>query len=799
VALSYAGVTLPIPTQEAVAWVEANLSLADVLEFSRLHWPSFGLSYLAFPGSLPDRPIQVGRLWWPRGASRWAMGHWLVDHNTLEQIRQNTESTTYTAQPLLMTWVNARTQVEVARISPNLFMLPARPLSQIAGFNGLHLLTLVDDRFFWWQRSTGNLSITEGTTTWEDLYALLGTALGVTITVDPIPAAYLKPSFFLGLSYAYTPVVLDAVAYNVGQRLTRALDGSVRARNPVNAALDLAANRGLAVAASKQAGGVFLFDPAELINDDPGILPNSVTVTFPQVNADSGSNLATGDLLPQVVTLASLALADIPATTQTSSGSKIFHDTAPAQYLASVLQNNAELLALAQQAATDWYRFQLSPLDVKLAGIVPWNPEALSDSVEWSYAAFAGALGEGDCCTRIQRTTFNDLTQELQHGGGAGGQSQEPPCCGPPKPPPDGGPEGPPIIPPVPIPDPPGNGGIVILPPKTGKLAFSGGGTVNGFQPAVSGQLLIIWNRGANDLILANDAGGTAGILCPIGVNYHLYTNDGVILEYDGVSKRWRFDTPTFAAGLPPVYATRQLIPGIGIVMQDQGMGVVRVSAPSAGAGVTPDLHGWHDVNQWYSWFLATPDVTPGTPFGFLFTLPFLTTTTFVADQIGISIQNLDVVTHNCRMALYKNTSVDNLYPTTLLFDTGDLPVTPTGLFQDVIFGINQTLLGLYWLVLQVDSNQLIARTTSLGNGGADYYLLGRDSPSSGGTISWLLSFAYAAFPANFPPGATRNNGGPYIHLRKGNIAPAALRGVAFGNVIAQIPLEEGAGGVLQS
>jgi len=716
--LSYAGVDLPLFNAEAVAWVEANLSFQDILEFTYLDSPSFYLGHLAYPGVLPRRPIQPGRLYWPRGASRFAVGYFLVSDAQAMQIRSAVESGSYTAAPLVMTWENAVTGAEVARIQPNLFLLPLRPLSQIAGENGCWLMTLVDERYFWWQKNSGNLSISEGSTTWEDLYTALGTALNQVITVDAIPAAYLKPAAWLGVPYDYVPLLLDAVAYNVGQRIVRGLDGVVRARNAVNGAADVVANRALAAARSVQAGGTFLFNGSITPNDIPPQAPQSVTLTFPEVNADSGTNLANGVLLAQSVTLAALGLPDIPANTPTSPGSKTFHETAPAQYLAGTLQNQAELTAMLRQIATDYYRFQLGPLDVKYAGVVPWNPEPLNDSVEWIYTAHGGAQGDGEVSTRIQRPPFNDLTQELDHGGGAGGASP------PPSPPGGGG--GPtqpctclPVYPPYPLP-PSTPDGTIPLPAGYAKVRFAPQSTLNvtGFSGAVNGQILILWNAGAGTkVVLAHNVGtpASAGILTPLGYDYTLWPNDGLIIEYDGLSQRWRFDCPTFAAGFSSggqaaTYASRWLKPGTGILITDQGDGSDVISAtPAGGTAAGNDISFWRQEDHWYcagrymSQGAGDP-TTVGAFANFLRATPFLCTRPgAVINQIAVAVGTPSTsVVSNARLGIYNSSPAGiSLRPTTLLVDFGDLDLSGGVGGTRIQNGVPTALVAgrLYWIV----------------------------------------------------------------------------------------------------
>jgi hypothetical protein len=116
------------------------------------------------------------------------------------------------------------------------------------------LLTLVDERFYWWFKSA-EIEVTGGTTTWAELYAAIGTALGITITADEVPAAYLKPPTALTSRHDALPVLLDAVASSVGQRVVRRLDGSVLALNSTSSRQVVNAN--LIACTPKASGGTY--------------------------------------------------------------------------------------------------------------------------------------------------------------------------------------------------------------------------------------------------------------------------------------------------------------------------------------------------------------------------------------------------------------------------------------------------------------------------------------------------------------------------------------------------------------
>jgi hypothetical protein len=410
VPVSYAGVYLPDATAEAAAWVEANISLRDVCEFERWAWPGKNRLGWAFHGFTPDRPIRLGSLFWPTGALRWAVASYLVADDQLTAIRAAVYSGgQYQTAPLVIDGG------ENPPISPAMWMLPTRPLQRIFDEQQFWLLTLVDDRYFWQVRSTKALGITEGTTTWDDLYTALTSLLRINLTWDAINPAYLVPSASLMAQYEQAPLLLDAVAYNVGQRIVRNLNGTVNAYNVLTSQSLL--NNDVQIWARKWAGGEF--DLTNLTpTDQPGVLPESVTITFPKVITGMTVDPA---VLAVEVKLRDLGLPDFGTVVQVGN-SKFYHDTLAALYpvTAGIVSNLSDLQALVDQFATDWYRYQISALDVKLDGIVPWTPEGLSDSIEWLWR-------QGDMSTRIQRPPFNDLVEELSHGPGSPPPPDNPP------------------------------------------------------------------------------------------------------------------------------------------------------------------------------------------------------------------------------------------------------------------------------------------------------------------------------------------------------------------------------------
>lgn len=225
--ITYAGQYLASPTSEIAAWVGANIPPDEVFPFAPRYSPSLGLASVPFRAHLPPGPVRVGRLHYPWGASRFAVGHFLVDSGTLGAIRaycQN-DSASYRAAPLVLDGGDG------VSITTDLWMLPARPLAQINNEPGLWLLTLVDERYFWWLTAAS----VSAQSTWALLYAAIGTALGVTIEAETVASAYLTPPAELAGSYPALPLLLDAVATSVGHRIVRLWDGTIKAQSATTA------------------------------------------------------------------------------------------------------------------------------------------------------------------------------------------------------------------------------------------------------------------------------------------------------------------------------------------------------------------------------------------------------------------------------------------------------------------------------------------------------------------------------------------------------------------------------------
>lgn len=390
--ISFAGVPLESVSDAVADHLAGKLPLDQLRDFPV---PTGG-GNLPFPSLATikrPRAPKLNTLFWPTGAASIAVGYFLTNEASLARIRQQVYSgpeRTATAQPLVLS--DGRRS-----ITASLWMLPPRPLSSMPDNNGW-LLTLVDARFFWWQVAA-NIPVNAGTTTWEQLYASIATALGITLTVDPIDAAFLKPTADLNSPYYPLPILLDAVARSCGQRIAVNWDGTVRAWNAPTATTQTAVNLDRAPV---YAGGTLKVGGPEDLNS---ALPESVVCVFPVRDTDTGY---TGTVQPYATTLASLNLPDAGGATGLPGRSKVLNSTAVASVTTGTVNNDTELSTLATALATATYRWLAASADVSLSGVPQGYVPEPGHDIEIVH-------GTDRLYTRIQRQPWDDRDSQVMH------------------------------------------------------------------------------------------------------------------------------------------------------------------------------------------------------------------------------------------------------------------------------------------------------------------------------------------------------------------------------------------------
>lgn len=225
--LFYAGVPLPLATAEIADWVRDRIDPSWLVEWTERTWPGHQLEHVGWRGFWRPGPVRLGVLTWPVGAARFAVGHYLADEVAVAAVRQKGVRDGK-PQPLDLVIADGRPG---RAVTVPLYALPPRPLDRVAaGVPGLYLLTLVDDRYYWWYKS-GVI----GGDSWTAVYASIGTLLGVKVEADAVADAYRTPPVDLLAAYRPLPVLFDAVAYSVGHRVVRTLEGRVVAQGWSNA------------------------------------------------------------------------------------------------------------------------------------------------------------------------------------------------------------------------------------------------------------------------------------------------------------------------------------------------------------------------------------------------------------------------------------------------------------------------------------------------------------------------------------------------------------------------------------
>jgi len=244
--ISYGGVPLHLPSAQEAAWIASRIAPSEAFGFFRPK--SFGnhaLNPRPHFNWFLSRPMKLNAFYNPWGASRWGYAFVLADYKMLNAI--NAQNSDGAALPFKIDDGVGNS------ITTNLHMLTPVPLSKINAIPSLplFLLPLADERQRLWERSA-EIEIDEGATTWTSLFTAIATAMNITLTVDPISAAYLKPSNGLTVTCQHLPMLLDLAASSVGQRVVRALAGQYFSRSAASATALMASQ---ANAHRKYAGG----------------------------------------------------------------------------------------------------------------------------------------------------------------------------------------------------------------------------------------------------------------------------------------------------------------------------------------------------------------------------------------------------------------------------------------------------------------------------------------------------------------------------------------------------------------
>lgn len=384
--LSYAGAGLCVLTPEILEWAASAVPRQSLIFPGPIGWPASSLAGLEAFTAPPRRCGRIGSIYWPAGASRCAVGHFLASQKQLDTIRAAIPDGGHA--PLVL-------NTGSGTVTTEMFMLPPLPLSGgIASYTNdpLFLCTFVDDRYYWWDTVADvTLSVSGDTTTWTSLVTAAGNLLGISITKDTVDTATFgyAPD---GLDLEGVPIAaaLDALCYACGLRVSRKLDGTVVARNADTDYDTIAAN--LANDWPSQSGGPFRLDPDGLpetittADDQPYALPKTVAIAF---EADDGQHVASAAVVDQ---------DDLFSDTNATAGR--------AWTTRRHTYDDATATAYTEAFARDIGIRLISAVSRRYAGIVPWGPDGTSEAVEWLYST-------NDAATVIHPAPWSDGITEI--------------------------------------------------------------------------------------------------------------------------------------------------------------------------------------------------------------------------------------------------------------------------------------------------------------------------------------------------------------------------------------------------
>lgn len=424
----------------APAWQRRN--------FPQSEYPGRNLGNLAITwgaGEEPYNRLEPGEWFYPLGATRWSVFVGLATSRQARDMLAAGGATTAQTFVIKSAPDGGDTAGRTYQISTPMRLLPPRQIGETRGTDGLYLITLVDDRFFW-RHKPFTLHVTEATT-WASVLTSLATALGITLTYSTLESHWgnPEPDSQLWTNSESAAVLLDVVAHNVGRAVVRNFDGTYALQTPSEALAVALANRRPQSTVTRIAGGDAFQSGGAMPAGDlraakNAVVPSVVRVTCPKYvttypghfyDSRQGTRWyvdSYSDTHFEDVGIASggAHLSGVVG----HSGVYTFSDTAKSLYttdaLASVSggtpDNVSGLRALAMGLARNyWEDRTLTGLDETLPGTLSWTPEGLHDVI-WTYSPLKG---RADC--RVLRREWTAKAQDMQHRVGSVSGTVPPP------------------------------------------------------------------------------------------------------------------------------------------------------------------------------------------------------------------------------------------------------------------------------------------------------------------------------------------------------------------------------------
>lgn len=390
--ISLNGVAVPHYTLDQLRWVEKRIPPSEITSWD---WSAGrqGVFSLMLPPRIPQPPVRIGVLHWPKDACRWATFHAILTEDQIAQIDPHYpgQAVDHVTGSSVDTDCNVRDWTLVLdegnpgrKITTVLHPLSPVPLQDISGKTKYLLVTLVDERYYWWTRA-GRVTVTEGLTTWLDTLHQIAGLLEISPVIDTISPDFDRPSRLMRSDFLPLPLLLDAAALAVGMRVIRQWDGTVVIHGPEVAKTDFDSQvttyEGDKLAGGQSAQAYLLWD-----------VPEKICVAFNKINGDTfieGQFGVTIDLndtnIPEYMEVGGRC-GTLPVFAQALA-------TYSAPDGSGTPTNASTLQTYAKKWAEKYYRWQLRRPNLHYAGVVPFDQSGLVDAIEVHHHAEPVQLG----------------------------------------------------------------------------------------------------------------------------------------------------------------------------------------------------------------------------------------------------------------------------------------------------------------------------------------------------------------------------------------------------------------------
>lgn len=425
--LTFAGIDLVVPPDN---YPQVSVRVDDLFQRPLAASPTtmeeaWYVNHRDFTRSL----IEVGSLVWPTGASRWAIGLFLATSEQLEGIasasRLNGEGS-HGIRKVTSDLETLRGRLEMCTgtgadapvLSVDMWMLPPIPVHQVPTqetentfnyplkhLNGLWVIPLVDDRYFWWQKTIYTAKVPLCSTWAETLTGILEAGKIPAGTIEETPMAYGPcPEIFRNVTNeTRTPLLLDVMTAAINRKITLGYDGKVRAPSAKFSESENARQ-------FEKYKGLVVLGGALNVNKTLTMQYNDVGLLLPEfIDYSTGSVT----LKVKVVDLPDYKRSMLFRKGETvlfsgevgAIGKKTGRCAVFAPYSGiSDSDYDAEMVeAFKKTHANDWLILQKAAYHVTLAGIVPWETNSCVDSVTFRFT-------EKTATTEIRRPPFSQFT-----------------------------------------------------------------------------------------------------------------------------------------------------------------------------------------------------------------------------------------------------------------------------------------------------------------------------------------------------------------------------------------------------